>query len=137
MIRLLVLSALILVTNLLSGCSVLAQTPPDQAVRLAIAQTLTVEQQNITNALDLEPSKPSFKIEKIDIQSRQKITEPAFKPYPGEVYRVRGTFDAALKGAAKSLQVESAPFDIYLSSDPQDTEETETWYLLHPNRART
>ena len=119
---------------LLSSCGVLAQTPPEQAVRLAIAQNLTVQQQDIADALNLAPSKPNFKIEKIDIKSRQKMAEPAFKQYPGEVYRVRGTFSAALKGTAKASQVETdAPFDIYLSTDSQDTSETETWYLLHPD----
>lgn len=130
MLRIICLAVLLLLTS----CGVLAQTPPDQAVKLAIAQTLTNQQQAIAQTLNLSASKPNFKIEKIDIKNRQKITSPDFKQYPGEVYRIRGTFDTTLRGPAKSPQLEpNNPFDLYLSTDPQDTSEIETWFLIYPS----
>ena len=131
MLRTICLALLLLLTS----CGVLAQTPPDRAVELAIAQTLTNQQQDIAQALNLEASKPNFKIEKIDIQSRQKLTSPDFRKYPGEVYKVRGTFKATLKSATLPNQTNThSPFELYLSTDPQNPSETQTWYLLHPER---
>ncbi len=130
MLRIICLAMLLLLTS----CGVLAQTPPDQVVKLAIAQTLTNQQQAIAQALNLSASKPNFKIEKIAVKNRQKINAPDFKQYPGEVYRVSGTFDTKLQGPAKSSQLEpNNPFDLYLSTDPQDTSETQTWFLLKPD----
>ena len=130
MLRIICLAALLLLTS----CGVLAQTPPDQVVKLAIAQTLTNQQQAIAQALNLSDSKPNFKIDKIDIKRREKISSTDFKQYPGEVYRVRGTFNTTLRGPTKSSQLESNnPFDLYLSTDPEDTSETQTWFLLKPS----
>ena len=132
MLRAICLAILLLLTS----CNVLAQTPPDKVVRLAIAQTLTTQQQAIAQDLDLTVSKPNFKIEKITVKNRQKITTSDFKQYPGEVYRVRGTFDTTLKSTSQSSQLEANnPFDLYLSTDPEDTSETQTWFLIHPNQA--
>ena len=121
---------------LLTSCSVLAQTPPDKVIRLAIAQTLTTQQQAIAQDLNFTISKPNFKIEKITVKNRQKITASDFKQYSGEVYRVRGTFDTTLKSTKKPPQIKpNNPFDLYLSADPQDTSETQTWFLIHPDKA--
>ena len=126
MLRFILLATLLLLT----GCGVLAQTPPDQAVKLAIAQTLANTQQSLAQDLQLDAAKPNFKIKKITVKSRQQVNQPEFKQYPGDVYRVRGTFDATLNQSESS---QSNPFDLYLSSDTQETDKIETWYLIHPS----
>lgn len=132
MLRLILLAALLLLTS----CGILAQTPPDKVVRLAIAQTLTHTQQTLAQDLNLSAPKPNFKLKKITVNSREKVNGSAYQQYPGEVYRVRGTFDATLSGQLSGQSQTSAqtdnPFDLYLSTDPNDTDEFETWFLINP-----
>ena len=133
MLRLIVLTVLLFATNLLSGCTALAQTPPDKVIELAIARTLTTQQQTIAQALDLEAPTPNFKIEKITVKNRQKLTAPPFTQYPGQVYKVTGNFQAKLKTTERPSQP-ATPFGFYLSNDPEETSETQTWYLIPPDR---
>ncbi|MGC1307077.1 MAG: hypothetical protein WA885_07600 [Phormidesmis sp.] len=132
MLRLLCLACLLLLT----GCGVLAQMPPDQAVRLAIAQQLTDTQQTLATELGIPNPKPNFQVKKLDVRSRQKLTEPAYQRYPGEVYRVRGTFEAVLTSPEKKEKIEQeSPFEVYLSINPQDDSEIETWFFIRPDPA--
>ncbi len=132
-----------LVMLALTGCGVLNQVPPDQAVKLAIAQQLTQTQQTITQILD-QPSpaefEPNFKIKRLTVSNREKLSGPALQKalgdslasrLPGDVYRVRGTFSAAL--TARPRQTQNSPFQVYLSSGlPASAADVETWYLLKP-----
>lgn len=128
MLRLILLAALLLLTS----CGILAQTPPDKVVKLAIAQTLTNTQQTLAKDLSLNAPKPNFKLKKFTVKSREKVNDPAFKQYPGEVYRVRGTFDATLASSAQTSSQADNPFDLYLNTDTQETDEVETWFLIEP-----
>lgn len=126
----------------LTSCGVLNQVPPDQAVKLAISQQLTQTQQIITQGLG-QPSaaefEPTFKIKRLAISEREKLSGPALQAalgdaltnrLSGDVYRVRGTFSAALTARPRQTQ---SPFEVYLSPDPQASDaEVETWYLLKP-----
>ncbi len=128
----------------LTGCSLLNQVPPDQVVKLAIAQQLTQTQQTITQALG-QPSaaelEPNFKIKQLTVSEREKLPGPTLQKALGDslagrlssdVYRVRGTFSAAI--AARPHQTQDSPFEVYLSPDFQAGDaEVETWYLLKPS----
>ncbi|CAN5814662.1 hypothetical protein BH23CYA1_BH23CYA1_22830 [soil metagenome] len=128
----------------LTGCGLLNQVPPDQVVKLAIAQQLTQTQQTITQALG-QPSaaelEPNFKIKQLAVSEREKLSGPTLQKalgdslsnrLSGDVYRVRGTFSAAI--AARPRQTQDSPFEVYLSPDFQAGDaEVETWYLLKPS----
>lgn len=146
MFRVLCLALLLLLT----GCGVLNQVPPNQAVKLAIAQQLTNNQQDIAQNLGMpsEPEiKPNFTVNRLNVKSREKLTgsqrvsaAAAVSPrrYPGDLYRVRGTFEATLRAPSRKTQRKiqhSSPFEVYLSTDPQDTREVETWFFAKPSDA--
>lgn len=131
--------ALLLLMGLLTSCAVLNQMPPDQAVKLAIAHQLTHTQQAIAQDLGIQKGlqdTPNFKIDKLTIQGREKLNkQPVHQgPITGDVYRVRGTFSATLDALGHPIQ-ESSPFDIYLSTNPQDDNAAvKTWFLIEPDQ---
>ncbi len=145
MFRVLFLALLLLLT----GCGVLNQVPPNRAVKLAIAQQLTNTQQSIAQSLGMAPEpeiKPNFTVNRLNVESREKLTgsqrvsAAAISPrrYPGDLYRVRGTFEATLRAPNRKTQQkiqQSSAFEVYLSTDPQDTREIETWFLVKPSEA--
>mgnify|MGYP001030652446 FL=1 len=145
-IKLICLSLLLLLTSSLSGCGVFTKTPPDKAVELAIAHQLARTQQTIARDLgiltdsttlsDREPnfSKPNFKIEKVSVQNREKITESKTLPrsennsiFYNEVYRVKGTFEASLEDRYPAVE---GPFEVRLGTDTTDEADVQTWYLI-------
>ncbi|MEL6816097.1 MAG: hypothetical protein AAFP03_15010 [Cyanobacteria bacterium J06598_3] len=140
MIRLMCLSLLLLLTSCSTLNRVFTQTPPDQAVELAIANQLSHTQQSLAQNLGLLdnntlPSslKPNFKIEKVNIQKREKLTEPDRLNYPqvDEIYRVSGTFEASLN--APDYEATKSLFEVYLGSeetDPAVERDVDTWFLL-------
>jgi hypothetical protein len=145
---------LLLLTSLLTSCGVLHKMPPDQAVKLAIVRQLTDTQQAIAQDLGIQSGtqsgtqsglpdkpgfKPNFKIDQMTIQSREKLTQQPVQqgPITGDIYRVRGTFSATLATPGRPVK-QSSPFDIYLSTNPQDdSAEVKTWFLVKqpPNQA--
>lgn len=141
-LRFLCLVCLLLSTSYLTGCSKLAQVPPEQAVRLAIAQQLSQTQQAIAKDLGLlegangDRFKPNFKLEKVTVDSREKVgnLESAKRRGIQEVYRVRGSFEAKLSdsiGQSTGQQSQNRnAFDLYLGTNPTEGDGPETWFLL-------
>ena len=127
------LACLILLMIVLTSCGVLSQTPPTQAIKLALAQQLTDTQQTLARDLGVadSPSAPNFKINRITVDSRKKLDKSRLQreDIPGDAYRVRGTFEATLTGANRRIQ-QSSPFEIYLSADLEDDSETQTWFFF-------
>ena len=130
----------------LTSCGVLSQVPPDQAIRLAIAQQQTNIRREISDGLGLPSASPTtFKIDKLSVTNRQKLTAPKLsKPgYPDSFYKVRGTFLATLATTNQTIQQES-PFEIYLGTNAQgkgdrssktdknkaDKDKVQTWYWV-------
>lgn len=139
-LRLLCFTALlILSTAFLVGCSAFAQVPPDQAIKLAIAQQLTHTQNDLAQTLGLQDEavrEPNFKINQLTVKSREKLTNPEIQQrYPGELYKVRGAFEATLTAFGQKTK-QSSSFEIYLAHDPQDLSEVDTWFLLKPDASR-
>ncbi|MGB3670726.1 MAG: hypothetical protein WA984_11475 [Phormidesmis sp.] len=145
-IKLVCLSLLLLLTSGLSGCGVFTKTPPDKAIELAIAHQLALTQQTIARDLGiladsaapggLKPDffKPNFKVEKVSVQNREKVTE--FKPLPrgeknstfyNEVYRIKGTFEASLEDRYPAVE---GAFEVRLGTDTTDEADVKTWYLI-------
>ncbi len=137
-LRRLCLVCLLLSISFLTSCGGFAQMPPEEAVRLAIAQQLTHTQQAIAQDLGLLAStddgsfKPNFKIEKITVKSREKVTnsEIANRQNVQEVYRVRGDFEAKLTHSKNQQPPTSSPFELYLGTNPTEASGPETWFLL-------
>lgn len=121
---------------MLTSCSLLSATPPDQAVRMAIAQQLTQTQQSIAKDLGLSPNEASadFKIENVDVFERQKVTDDQLLSHPSvtEAYKVRGTFKAKLAGSKGRNSSTDAPFELYLGTDTTDDSDVQTWFLMRP-----
>lgn len=126
---------------LLSGCGVFAQTPPESAIRLAIAQQLTHTQQGLAKDLGLTQKsrfanglEPNFKVDKVYVQRRDKLTDSRVlgRESIDEAYRVRGTFDATLTGPSKQKFQQNSSFDLLLGTDSEDVGEIKTWFLLQP-----
>ncbi|MEO0806317.1 MAG: hypothetical protein AAFY33_08430 [Cyanobacteria bacterium J06643_4] len=126
---------------LLSGCGVFAQTPPESAIRLAIAQQLTHMQQGLSKDLGLTQKsrpanrfEPNFKVDKVYIQRRDKVTNSRIlgRESIDEAYRVQGTFDATLLGPSKQKFQQNSSFDLLLGTDSEDVSEVKTWFLLQP-----
>ncbi len=126
----------------LSSCTTFTSMPPDEAVRLAIAQQLTHTQQTLAQALGFESTPaPNFKIDHLTVQSREKLNPSDFSrnDIPSELYRVRGTFETALTAPAlkaKAVVQKNSPFEIYLASEPQpqnseNTDKVQTWFLVN------
>jgi hypothetical protein len=112
------LACLAILLSFLTSCGVLAQQPPNQAVRLAIAQQLSRTQQTIAQELgDRAALKPNFTINKLNIQSRTKISNSKFHPkgYPADIYKVKGTFNATLTASDHKFQ-QVSPFEVYLGT---------------------
>jgi hypothetical protein len=147
------LVCLAVLLSVLTSCGILSQQPPNQAIRLAVTQQLTHSQQAIAQELGLTHQsalKPNFKIEKLNIQSRTKVSdEPKFQQpgYPPDIYKVQGSFNATLTTAERKIQ-QSSPFEIYLGTHPKTgapsegkSESTpdskvETWFLINPNEMK-
>lgn len=124
--------------GLLTSCSILAQTPPDQAVKLAIVQQLTRTQQLLSQSLGVESDRitPNFKIESITVQQRSRLNGDSLD-IPNkldEVYRVKGTFSAKLKAPGYDTASSDSPFEVYLGTNTAnnlaENGEVETWFLL-------
>lgn len=126
----------------LSSCTAFASVPPDEAVRLAIAQQLTHTQQTLAQALGFESiPAPNFKIDSFTVKSREKLNPSEFSrnDIPSELYRVKGTFATALTAPAlkaKPVVQQNSPFEIYLASEPQpqdsdSTDKVQTWFLVN------
>ena len=125
----------------LTSCGAFSQTPPEEAVRIAVTRQLLSAQNAIAQDLGLPTqAQPSFKIDKLTIETRKKISEAAFetKDYPSDVYRVSGTVDTTLTAESGKTQ-QTGPFEVYLGitppSEPSESETTETWYLIPPPKA--
>ena len=120
---------------LLTSCGVLSQTPPTQAIKLALAQQLTDTQQTLARDLGVADSTlaPNFKIGRITVDSRQKLDKSSLRrdDIPGDAYRVRGTFEATFTGSNRQIR-QSSPFEIYLSADLENDSETQTWFFFQP-----
>ncbi len=141
-LRLLFLVCLLLSTSLISGCSALAQVPPDQVVRLAIARQLSHTQQTIAQGIGLpggadDKPESNFRIDKITVKSREKITDAEIADSEAvqsqniqEVYRVRGSFEAKLARSKTKQPPISSPFDLYLGTSSIEVDDLETWFLL-------
>lgn len=126
---------------LLSGCGVFAQTPPESAIRLALTQQLTHMQQGLAKDLGLTQKsrpanglEPNFKVEKVYVQRRDKVTDSRFldRASIDEAYRVQGTFDTTLIGPSKQKTQQNSSFDLLLGTDSKDVSAVKTWFLLQP-----
>ena len=132
-LKLLCVAALLIV---LTSCGVLPQAPPNQAIRLAISQTLADTQETLDQELggiSGSGNKPNFKIARLKINSREKLPAGVLKDQAiGDVYRVRGTFRTELRMDAYSNSIgQNSPFDIYLGTNPQTADsDVETWFLI-------
>lgn len=124
---------------LLTSCDTIAQTPPTQAVKLALRQQLLEKQQNLAQNLGLKSvgeAAPSFQIAHVTVRNREKLTQKGFPNHAsGEVYKIRGTFDVSWGTTAdENIVQRSSPFELYLATDPQDTDaDVATWFLIRPN----
>jgi len=132
-IRLICLTFLLMLTS----CSLLAQTPPDSVVQMAITQQLMQSQQSIAQDLGLElPTVPTanFKLESVNISNRQKINDPNLLANPNvtEAYKVSGTFFARLLDSNDRNGNQDTPFELYLGTDTADESDVETWFLMRP-----
>ncbi|MBE9063124.1 hypothetical protein [cf. Phormidesmis sp. LEGE 11477] len=137
-LRWLCLGCLLLLTSGVTGCQALAQVPPDKAVRLAIAQQLSQTQQAIAQDLGLlqgseDESKANFKLEKVTVNSREKVTdlESAQRHNIQDVYRVRGSFEAKLLHPIGQPPPTRSPFELYLGTNPTEADGLETWFVLN------
>lgn len=137
---------------LLASCGVLAQRPPEQAVKLAIMQQLMNVQQSIAEDLALpiaesEAVRPNFEVDKVTVQSRErvKVSELSGREFLArrysrgnltELYRVQGTFETTFVNSAALAAHQKGVFDVYLGTDmtseQMKTEDVETWFLLEP-----
>ncbi len=142
----------------LTGCGVLAQQPPDQAVRLAVAQQLSSAQQTIAQGLGAQglgasgQLKPNFKIDRLEVKNRKRVSEKRFQQsgYPSDIYKVEGTVKATLTASNYKVQ-QSGPFKVYLGTNPQESNDTEnaadtqspgsqskieTWFMIRPDEPK-
>lgn len=136
----------------LTGCRALAQQPPDQAVRLAVAQQLSNAQQTIAQGLGASnPIKPNFKIDKLEVKNRERVSEKRFQRsgYPSDIYKVEGTVKATLTASNRKVQ-QSGPFKIYLGTNSKDSTNTadadsqsidsqskiQTWFMINPDEPK-
>lgn len=134
---------------LLTSCSLLAQTPPERAVELAITQQLSRTQQTLAQNLgmlaqqNLEKGvKPNFKIDSITVQRREQVTDlnqfeqSNIGQTVNEVYKVSGTFDATLATDNLKKQQKDSPFEVFLGREVKEEDPgnnpVETWYFIQP-----
>lgn len=124
---------------LLTSCDAIAQTPPTQAVKLALTQQLLEKQQNLAQNLGLKSdgeAVPSFQVAHVTVRNRKKMPQKGFPDHIlGEVYKIQGTFDVSWGTTADENVVQkSSPFELYLGTDPQDADaDVATWFLIRPN----
>lgn len=92
---------------------------------------------------------PDFKVGKVSIESREKLSDPAIKKqaashgaYINELYRVTGTYDATLTKGNQTIE-QNSPFEFFLGNRPKSMRSTvsaaeaaEQWYLLSPDSAK-
>ena len=103
---------------------------------------------------------PNFKIDRLDIASREKVQEQRFqkKGYPSDIYKVQGTVETTLTVSSRKVQ-QASPFELYLgrdeppsrpaqsqrnssanptsnSADSAPKESIETWYLIASNQPK-
>lgn len=157
-IKLLCLSLCLIALNLttLTSCSALAQTPPSESVRQAIIQQQMDRQQMDTQkaiAPDLglstaTDSIPDFKIGKVFIESREKLSDSALRrqaaadgAYIDGLYKVTGTYSST-STQGEETTAQRNPFEVYLGNRPKSMRSTvsaaeaaEKWYLLSPQSA--
>ena len=132
----------------LTSCGALAQQPPDQAIRLAVAQQLSNTQQAIAQGLGASiPIQPNFKIDKLEVKDRKRVSEERFQRdgYPSDIYKVEGTVKATLTASNRKIQ-QSGPFTVYLGTNPKDSATTEkgadsqskieTWFMISPDEPK-
>ena len=134
-IRLMCLALLLLLT----GCGIFSKTPPEQAIRIAIEQQLTQTQQSLAQELGLTPRQsadenftPNFQVKQIKVARREKTNSP--RPLNNsslsEIYKVSGTFDAILTTPTGRTSQPDSPFEMYLATDPTQTEAVKTWFVI-------
>ncbi len=142
---------LALILTVLTSCGILAQTPPDRTVWLAITQQQTDMQSAVAKGLNLSAAAPiaDFKVGRVAIESREKLLDPALKKqavangaYIDGLYKVAGTYDATLTKGDETIE-QSSPFEVYLGNRPKSMRSTvsaaeaaETWFLLSPESAK-
>ncbi|MEL6763509.1 MAG: hypothetical protein AAFO87_07565, partial [Cyanobacteria bacterium J06607_6] len=92
---------------------------------------------------------PNFKVGKVSIESREKISDSALRKraasygaYINELYKVTGMYNATLTKGNQTIE-QSNPFEVYLGNRPKSmrstvsaAESNELWYLLSPDSAR-
>jgi len=134
---------------LLTSCNLLAQTPPERAIELAITQKLALTQKTLAEDLGILPPQnpakeiePNFKIDSITVQHRDKVTnlsqfsQPMLRQTVNEVYRVSGMFDATLTAGSIQRRQTDSPFEVLLGREATEEEQgensVETWYFLRP-----
>ena len=142
---------LALMLTVLTSCGVLAQTPPDKTVWLAITQQQLDMQFAVARGLNLSTQLapiPDFHVGKVAIESREKLSDPVLKKqavangaYIDGLYKVVGTYDATLTKGDESI-TQNNPFEVYLGNRPKSMRSTvsaaeaaETWFLLSPESA--
>jgi len=142
---------LALILIVLTSCGVLAQTPSDRTVLLAIVQQQTEMQAAVARGLNLSAQTvpiPDFQVGKVSVESREKLSDLAMKKqaiahgaYIDGLYKVVGTYDATLTKGNETVE-QSSPFEVYLGNRPKSMRSTvsaaeaaETWFLLSPQSA--
>lgn len=134
---------------LLTSCSLLTQTPPNQAIELTLTKQLIGTQNDLAQdlgILDRQTSdnavKSNFKIDSITVQKRDKVADisqlnrPNLGSTVNEVYRVSGKFDATLTADGMQKQQKNNPFEMLLgrqaTEDNPKNNPVETWYFIQP-----
>lgn len=142
-----------LILTLLTSCGILAQVPPDIAVFQAITQQQIDMQAAIAKGLNISTEAgviPDFKMGKVSIESREKLSNPALRQqaaahgaYINGLYKVTGTYDATLTKGDQTIE-QNSPFEVYLGNRPKSMRSTvsaaeaaEQWYLLSPDSAKS
>ena len=141
-----------IVLTLLTSCGMLTQVPPDRTVFQAIAQQQTDMQSAVAKGLNISTETdpiPDFKVGKVSIESREKLSDPGIKKqaashgaYINELYKVTGTYDATLTKGDQTVE-QNSPFEVYLGNRPKSMRSTvsaaeaaQQWYLLSPESAK-
>ncbi|MEO1402027.1 MAG: hypothetical protein AAFV72_12365 [Cyanobacteria bacterium J06635_1] len=113
-------------TLCLSACQILAKVPPQGIVERAIATQLAQTQQALIEQLAPQtPQVPNFKLSQVKVDSRDLLDD-------SHRYRVRGTYQAAIKLSTRQIK-DSSVFEIYVEQEPAVSKDTpEKWYLIWP-----
>ena len=141
-----------LILTVLTSCGMLTHVPPDRAVFQAIIQQQIDMQSAVAKGLNMSAGTdgiPDFKVGKVSIESREKLSDSAIKKqaashgaYINELYKVTGTYDATLTKGDQTIK-QNNPFEVYLGNRPKSMRSTvsaaeaaEIWYLLSPTSAK-